>query len=71
MTKIKSNGKIIDLSEWQTPAQYAKNHNIKPTTVRQWAWRVNNNGSETQPIESVYIQELNITLVRKLKSDKK
>lgn len=69
MTKLKSGNKIIDLSEWQTPQQYADNHNLNRNTIRQYLYQ-NKHEGKNYPIDWIDIPELGLTLVRAKNSSK-
>ena len=55
---------VIDLSVYCTQADYAKDNNVKLSTVSQWVKRAKE--GKTQPVEYWEIPELNnLTLVKK------
>ncbi len=62
---ICSMAKQIDLSQYCTQADYARNNGIKLGTLSQWIKRAKEGKSIPVNIEYLYLPELKITLVKK------
>ena len=55
----------IDLSQYCTQADFARDNNIKLGTLSQWIKRAKEGKSTPVHIEFIYVPELKITLVKK------